>query len=101
MKNLIVLACLLIAGCYKPHCYYPEDSSCWIFTDRDSNYVTVMAKGQHLCCWYSTFAGCRLWTEDKIEDAMIQWYSQIVNENPECLLEEENCGPSWEYGRVK
>jgi len=32
---------------------------------------------------------------------MVDWYEELVNENPECLLEEENCGPSWSYGNVK
>lgn len=90
----------MVAACNKPYCEYQDHSSCEIYTNGDHNYITVMVKGQHLCCWYATFEDCRYWTSETIHQEMIDWYGDIVNENPECLLKEENCGPSWAYGQV-
>lgn len=95
---------LILSGCNKPHCAYQSDSSCEIFTDGDESYVTFMARGQHLCCWYGTM-GCYKqdrvrFTEDQLDSLMVDWYRDIVENHRECLLEEENCGPSRKYGRV-
>lgn len=98
MRYLILL--LVFASCYGPQCEYQELSSCEIYTNGDRNHITVMAKGQHLCCWYATFDDCLYWTEERIIEEMRQWYQDLVNENPECLLDAENCGPSWAYGEV-
>lgn len=97
MKYLLLI---LIVACSKPYCEDQDKSSCEIFTNGDRNYITVKARGQHLCCWYATFADCLYWTDDRINEEMIDWYGEIVNDNPECLLFEENCGPSWSYGEV-
>jgi len=105
MKNkklgvyLFVLVVMLLA-CSKPHCEYQEDSSCEIYTDGNIDYITVMAKGQHLCCWYATFEGCRYWTPDRIVTEMNDWYTDLKAEHKECLLPEENCGCNWAYGNV-
>jgi len=91
---------MVLMACNKPHCQYKEDSSCEIYTNGDEDYITMMVKGQHLCCWYTTFSECRYWTAERIGEELSDWYSEIINDNPECLLYEENCGPSWKYGIV-
>jgi len=88
-------------GCYdKPHCYYQEDSSCEIRTNADTRYITFMLRGQHLCCWYLTIEAEESYDQTVIQTTMIEWYQDVVNEHPECLLEEESCGPTWSYGVV-
>lgn len=95
---LAIIYSMAMAGCNKPHCAYQEDRSCQIYTDGNEEYVTFMVKGWNLCCWYTTFERCNR-TDDQLQDELIDWYGQIVNDNPECLIDDENCGPSCDQGK--
>lgn len=105
MKDIFVgILVILSLGCeyQQPKCNYQELSSCEIMTNGDERYFTVMAKGQHLCCLAFTFPN-ENYSIEVIETTMYEWYEQMLNEHPKgpsCMLEDENCGPSWAYGKI-
>ena len=102
MKHTLFILSLFSLSCYQqPKCNYQEFSSCEIFTDGDERYFSVLAKGQHYCCKGITFPN-ENYSIEVIETTMVEWYEQLLNtkEGANCLLEDENCGPSWAYGRI-
>lgn len=97
MKILIILSFVLL-GCYGPMCEYQEMCSCEIYTDGDKRFATLKVKGCHLCCWMAQIVICEGMTPDSITELSKKFYWQVVESNPECHIEGEDCGASWSYG---